>query len=52
VDSLDDNRCVALLALIAGTVWYLHLHLLVALHEQPGWVAFAAGPLGTVEVSE
>ena len=32
--------CVALLALIAGTVSYLHLHLhlhmLVALHGQPG----------------
>ena len=31
--------CVALLALIAGTVSYLHLHRLVALHGQPGWVA-------------
>lgn len=31
--------CVALLALIAGTVSYLHMHLLVARHEQPGWVA-------------
>ncbi len=31
--------CVALLALIAGTVSYLHMHLLVAMHEQPGWVA-------------
>jgi hypothetical protein len=31
--------CVALLALIAGTVSYLHMHLLVELHEQPGWVA-------------
>ena len=31
--------CVALLALIAGTVSYLHLHLLVELHGQPGWVA-------------
>jgi hypothetical protein len=31
--------CVALLALIAGTVSYLHMHLLVALHGQPGWVA-------------
>jgi hypothetical protein len=28
-----------LLALIAGTVSYLHMHLLVALHGQPGWVA-------------
>src|SRR3989442_7514659 len=31
--------CVALLALIAGTVSYLHRHALVALHGQPGWVA-------------
>jgi hypothetical protein len=31
--------CVALLALIAGTVSYLHMHLLVGLHGQPGWVA-------------
>ena len=31
--------CAALLALIAGTVSYLHMHRLVALHGQPGWVA-------------
>ena len=31
--------CVGLLALIAGTVSYLHLHLLVELHGQPRWVA-------------
>ena len=31
--------CVALVALIAGTVSYLHMHTLVALHGQPGWVA-------------
>jgi hypothetical protein len=31
--------CVALLALIAGTVSYLHMHLLVELHGQPGWIA-------------
>jgi Protein of unknown function (DUF2637) len=30
--------CVALLALIAGTVSYHHMQRLVALHEQPGWV--------------
>jgi Protein of unknown function (DUF2637) len=30
--------CVGLLALIAGTVSYLHMHLLVELHGQPGWV--------------
>jgi hypothetical protein len=30
---------VALLAVIAGTVSYLHMHLLVAAHGQPGWVA-------------
>jgi Protein of unknown function (DUF2637) len=33
--------CVGLLALIAGT---LHMHLLVELHGQPGWVA-ALAPL-------
>jgi hypothetical protein len=31
--------CVGLLAVIAGTVSYLHMHTLVALHGQPGWVA-------------
>ena len=31
--------CVALLALIAGTVSYLHMHALVTRHGQPGWVA-------------
>src|SRR5262252_4123927 len=31
--------CVGLLALIAGTVSYLHMHTLVARHWQPGWVA-------------
>ncbi len=31
--------CVAVLALIAGTVSYLHMHLLVEVHGQPGWVA-------------
>ena len=31
--------CVALLALIAGTVSYLHMHLLLEVHGQPGWVA-------------
>lgn len=31
--------CVALLALIAGTISYLHIHFLVELHGQPGWVA-------------
>jgi hypothetical protein len=33
------TACVALLALIAGTVSYLHMHLLVELNGQPGWVA-------------
>jgi Protein of unknown function (DUF2637) len=28
-----------MLALIAGTVSYLHMHLLVEVHGQPGWVA-------------
>jgi Protein of unknown function (DUF2637) len=31
--------CVAVLALIAATVSYLHMHELVELHGQPGWVA-------------
>src|SRR5215467_2665176 len=31
--------CVGLLALIAGSVSYLHMHMLVAEHGQPGWVA-------------
>jgi hypothetical protein len=31
--------CVGMLAAIAGTVSYLHMHLLVQLHGQPGWVA-------------
>ncbi len=31
--------CVALLAVIAGTFSYLHMHRLVELHGQPGWVA-------------
>ncbi len=30
---------VSMLAVIAGTVSYLHMHELVALHGQPGWVA-------------
>lgn len=31
--------CVAVLAAIAGTVSYLHMHLLVEEYGQPGWVA-------------
>jgi Protein of unknown function (DUF2637) len=31
--------CVALVAVIAGTVSYLHMHQLVAGYGQPGWVA-------------
>jgi Protein of unknown function (DUF2637) len=31
--------CVTLLAVIAGTVSYLHMHMLVVAHGQPGWVA-------------
>ena len=41
---LTTTGCVAFLALIAGTVSYLHMHLLVELHGQPGWVA-ALAPL-------
>ena len=31
--------CITILALIAGAVSYLHMHALVTLHGQPGWVA-------------
>lgn len=31
--------CVGMLARIAGTVSYLHMHLLVQLHGEPWWVA-------------
>jgi Protein of unknown function (DUF2637) len=34
-----------MLALIVGTVSYLYMHLLVALHGQPGWVVAALTPL-------
>jgi len=33
------TSCVAVLALIAATVSYLHMHDLAASHGQPGWVA-------------
>lgn len=36
---LTTIGCVGLLALIAGTVSYLHMHLLVELQGEPGWVA-------------
>ena len=36
---LTTTGCVALLALIAGTVSYLHMHTLVEHHGQPGRVA-------------
>ena len=38
------NGCVGLLALIAGSVSYLHMHALVELHGQPGWVAALTPP--------
>jgi Protein of unknown function (DUF2637) len=41
--------CVALLAVIAGTVSYLHMHQLVAAHGQPGWGA-ALTPLSVDEM--
>jgi hypothetical protein len=40
--------CVGSLALIVGTVSYLHMHLLVELHGQPGWVV-ALTPLMSVD---
>jgi hypothetical protein len=39
LDQVDHDRVRGLLALIAGTVSYLHMHDLVARHGQPGWVA-------------
>jgi len=39
VIQMTTTGCVALLALIAGTVSYLHMHMLVAMDGQPGWVA-------------
>ncbi|HUZ38956.1 MAG TPA: DUF2637 domain-containing protein [Streptosporangiaceae bacterium] len=39
MDQVDHVGCVALLALIADTVSHLHMHMLVARHGQPGWVA-------------
>jgi len=41
---------IALLALIAGTVSYLHMHLMVERHGQPGWVA-ALTPLSVDGIS-
>ena len=38
------TECVALLAVIAGTVSYLRMHQLVAEHGQPGWVAVLTAP--------
>jgi hypothetical protein len=35
VDQVSTTGCVAMLALIAGTVSYLHMHMLVELHGQP-----------------
>jgi Protein of unknown function (DUF2637) len=40
--------CVGVLALIAGTASYLHVHLLLELYGQPGWVA-ALTPLMSVD---
>ncbi len=40
--------CVGMLALIAGTVSYLHMHLLMELHGQPAWVA-ALTPLMLID---
>ena len=42
--------CVRMLALIAGKVSYLHMHVLVQLHGQPGWVA-ALMPLMLLSLS-
>ena len=39
MDQVDDNGCVALLALIAAKVSYLHTRMLMGLRCQPGWLA-------------
>lgn len=39
MDRWTTTGFVGLLALIASTVSYLHLHLLMVSHGQPGWVA-------------
>ena len=39
MDPVHDHGVCGLLALIAGTVSYLHMHMLVESYGQPGWVA-------------
>jgi hypothetical protein len=51
VDQVDDNWLCGVLALIAATVSYLHMHMLVELHGQPGWVAASAPRPGHAKVS-
>lgn len=38
MDSVGNDGCVALLTPIAATVSWLHMHPLVEVHGQPGWV--------------
>ncbi len=40
---MDDDRVCVLLALIAGTVSYLHMRLLAELQGEPGWMAARRG---------
>jgi diadenosine tetraphosphate (Ap4A) HIT family hydrolase len=49
VDPVDDDRVRGLLALIAGTVSSLHMHLLVELHGQPSWAASLAANVAVAE---
>jgi hypothetical protein len=39
MDPADNNGVRDFVGLIAATVSYLHMHMLVELHGQPGWVA-------------
>ena len=46
VDQAETSGCAGMLAQIAGTVPYLHMHLSVELHGQPGWVTAGPDPAG------
>jgi len=48
VDPVDDHRVRGTVGADRWTVSYLHMHLLVELHRQPGWVA-ALTPLSVDE---
>lgn len=39
MDPVNDDQLRGAARMIAGTVSYLHMHMLVEVHGQPGWVA-------------